>query len=146
MATPEEPPVLHTFEDILDRKYPVGSAARRALDERYRRESRILDISDGVYRVLARIPPRWPTAQDEIFGPTNWRGVGPVVAQFWSDVLDGLLHRFEYRRDADRMTYGNIAYGALDGLAWRFFDDAYVPTLRDARRRRARSKRRSVDE
>jgi hypothetical protein len=110
-------------------------------DRAVRRERQIMNFLGPIYTVLHHIPPRWPTAHDELMGPTNWVGVGPVVAQFWHDLLDGAISATFRRRDG--YDFRSIFYGALDGLAWRFFDDEYVPTLSDVRRRKAAGLRRA---
>lgn len=116
------------LSEVIDELYVPGTESRRVYEYHLARARRIGAITDIAYHAMHRIPPRWPTADDEVMGPTNWVGVGPVVAQFWFDVLNGLLYKFENRKTPDRDTFGHIFYSALDGLAWRFFDDEYVPT------------------
>jgi len=112
------------LSELTDERFPPGTAERRRYEYTKRRYGRILDITTAVYRGLHRIP-----------------GAGPVVAQFWHDILNGALTRFEDRREPERSSPGDIFYGALDGLAWRFFDDEYVPTWADVKSGRSGRKR-----
>lgn len=124
---------LRPLSELTDEWFPPGTAERRQYEYAKRRYSRILSVTGGVYRVLHRIPPRWVTVRDDEYGMHNYGGVGPVVAQFWHDILNGLLTRFEERRQPERSSLGDVFYNALDGLAWRFFDDEYVPTWADVK-------------
>jgi hypothetical protein len=125
---------LRSLSEWRDERYPPGTPERRQYDYLKRRYGRIMRITGPVYLALVRIPPRWITVRDDEYGMHNYAGVGPVVAQFWSDILDGLLQKFEARRDpTSGHELGNIFYSALDGLAWRFFNDEYVPTWSDVK-------------
>lgn len=126
-----------TLDSLVDEWYPPGTTSRRRFDYYGRRVRQIHRVESFVYRALIRIPPRWPTDYDEVFGPTNWVGVGPVVAQFWSDILGGFMNRFVFRKTEGDWTLGTIFYNALDGLAWRFMDDEYIPTWKDVRQGKA---------
>lgn len=108
---------------------PPGSDRRRDYEVRRRRERRIMQVTDRIYATLLRIPPRWSTMDDEYFGKMGWKGLGPVVAQFWHDYLDQWISAY-IRKEQD-FKWGDALYSVLDGLAWRFFDDEYVPTLTD---------------
>lgn len=114
---------LHKLSDIFDDMYPPGTQRRREFEYYKRRAGRIFAITGIAYRLLAQIPPR---------------SVGVAVAEFWTSILHGLLERFEARNSIDKTwSYPTIFYGALDGLAWRFFDDEYVPTWTDVKRGKA---------
>lgn len=105
------------LSEVIDERYPPGSEERRRHDYTMLREGRILRVTNGTYRALRRVPL-----------------AGPVAAQFWYDILGGILHRFENRNDPEYSDpAGDIFYGALDGLAWRFFNDEYVPTWSDVK-------------
>jgi hypothetical protein len=125
---------LHKWSDLIDERYPPGTAERRRFEYFGRRARRMNAITDRVYAWSLRLPFTWATVDDEYFGPMNHRGVGAVVGQYWADSIRGLLEWFEYRNDPDnRPTLGHVFYGALDGLAWRFFNDEYVPTWKDVK-------------
>lgn len=132
---------LKPLSDLVDEWYTPGSPARRQFDYFSRRQRRIMKVTGFVYRALHRIPPRWITLRDDQYGMHNYAGLGPVVAQFWHDILDGLLQRFEGRRGDDKSSLGDIFYNALDGLAWRFFNDEYVPTWSDVKEGRSGNRR-----
>lgn len=133
---------LHKLSDLIDEWYPPGTPERREHDRRTRKARRRMRLTSRIYSILLRIPPSKPTVTDE-YGQWNWVGVGPVVAQFWHDILDPILEAFDDRNEAGgrRFEPGSIFYNALDGLSWRFFDDAYVPTWQDLRRGKAGKKR-----
>lgn len=121
---------LRSWSDIIDEEYPPGSIERRRFDAYSVRVGRIDRLCTWVYRMLYRIPPRWVTWRDEEYGNHTYRGVGPVVAQFWHDILSQTLHVMD---GLDHASPGDVFYNALDGLAWRFFDDEYVPTWTDVK-------------
>lgn len=129
------------WRELIDERYPPGTQERREYEFHRRRIRRVNSITEKVYDVLFRIPPKWPTGYDEVFGPTRYRGIGPVVAQFWYDILGGILNSWIDRDLEGKATPRDIFYNALDGLAWRFFNDEYVPTWADVKRGQAGKRR-----
>ena len=123
---------FRSWSEVIDEKYPPGTQERRRFDYYDRRLGQVGLVTGFVYRALYRIPPRWVTLRDDEYGTHNYVGVGPVAAQFWSDILSGILERFAGLDDERGAR--SIFYGALDGLSWRFFDDEYVPTWADVKR------------
>src|SRR5664279_374760 len=74
------------------------------------------------------IPPRWDYAEpDIIYGQTyHYRhGLGHIAMCFWSDILEVLTDEHQPDQSA-RALAGQAFYNACDGLAFHYFDDAYV--------------------
>lgn len=137
-ADPAGPPILRSFDSYIDERYPPGSSERVRHDAavaRLHRQARIVQALTGW---MFTIPPRWEYASRDIIEGKEYRyyhGVGHIAACFWSDMADGLLFG---RHDRPIKNWlGSTLYSALDGLAFHYLDDAYVPHIADVGSRRA---------
>lgn len=129
---------LTSFNDILDERYPPGSPERAEFDALGDRLVKRNDRVRALTGWMGRIPPRWEYAEAEVIEGETYRfyhGVGHIAMCFWGDVLDSLLQESYGRGPTNRLK--SAFYGALDGLAFHYLDDAYVPTLTDLRNRSA---------
>lgn len=127
-----------SFNDYIDEQYPPGSPERASFDAYgdalAKRRARVSALTGW----LRFIPPRWQYAEPDVIDGVTYRyyhGVGHIAMCFWSDILDALLEESDGRSPARRAK--SAVYSALDGLAFHYLDDAYVPTLTDVRAGRA---------
>lgn len=105
------------FSDIIDRHYPPGTPARRAHDATMRRMRRKDRLLGRLLNWMYALPPRWPVTEPDD-AMTIYHGLGPLMQAFWWAYIDEGF------------------YGSLDMLSFHYFDDAYVPTLRQWRQRK----------
>lgn len=131
---PDGPPVWRSLDSLIDELFPPGTPARAHHDQalaRLRREGRIVRFLTGW---LFRLPLlRWEYTDPKIRDGRVIRfyhGLGHIAGCFWADMAEGLLFR-RRQHDSVRSWLGDTFYNALDGLAFHYFDDVYVPTIAD---------------
>ena len=123
---------LRSFDDLIDEHYPPGSPERAAFDAYGAAYRRRMDRVCTLTSWMRFIPPRWEYTEPEIIEGVTYRfhhGVGHIAMCFWGDMLESLTEEAYGRGPAGRLK--SAFYGALDGLAFHYLDDAYVPTLTD---------------
>lgn len=133
-ADPDGPPILRSFDSYIDERYPPGTPARARHDAAVARLHRQNRIVHALTSWMFAIPPRWEYASRDIIEGKeyrNYHGIGHIAACFWSDIAEGLLFERHDRPIKDWL--GGTLYSALDGLAFHYLDDAYVPHIADVR-------------
>lgn len=118
------------WEDVVEERYGhLGEPKREAFEHHRRvwaeRHDRINRRAERLTGWMYRLPPRWVHLSDQ-FGHIEYWGLGPLLCQFWYDFAFAIADGLEERQRPD---LGQAFYAAADGLAWRFLDDMYVPTL-----------------
>ena len=126
-------PLGDSLDQMTEERYgPRGTPAREAFEAYGDRLARRNEIVHRLTHWLARIPPRWQYAEPEVIEGDIYRfyhGVGHIAECFWADVLDQLLAGRNDRSIGRWLA--SVGYLTLDGLAFHYFDDAYVPWPRE---------------
>jgi hypothetical protein len=146
---PDGPPILRSFDSLIDERFPPGSPERAGHDARLERLKRERRLVRRLTDWLLELPIlRWEYAEPDVFDGEvirHYHGLGHLASCFWDEVLTGLLHR-RYYHSSEAWLLGTWSK-TLDGLAFHYLDDAYVPTISDVRagvagRRQASCRRR----
>jgi hypothetical protein len=113
------------WEDIKnDLIGPPGSEARIAFEKESERWKKKQDRLDKIFGWMKAIPPYFPAdiAADG-YNNAYWKGLGPLMFLFWRTLVDEGF------------------YGTLDMLAFHYFNDDYVLTLKDIRKNRQEARK-----
>lgn len=139
---PDEP--LVSLDNLTDELFgPEGTPERERMERYSRNLRRRWRRAERLTSWLRHIPPRWVYATDEFNSETikYYHGIGHIAYVFWSDVvedLDEAAQRLAHRGFKGANWKSALAwkfYSLLDGLAFHYLDDAYVPTIADVQQR-----------
>jgi len=112
---------MGAMKEYLDERIgPPGSKERIEFDESVERIKRKDRALDRIFGWMKRIPPHLPADRDEDGWDYHyWYGLGPLMYLFWHSL-------------ADERSF----HGTLDMLAFHYFDDKWVPTITEVRKRK----------
>jgi hypothetical protein len=110
-----------SWRDILDTSIgPPGSKERIKFDKECERLACKDRWLDRIFGWMKRVPLRQRLKVNENGWPENyWYGLGPLMYLFWRTLADE-----------------RSMWGTLDMLAFHYFDDKWVPTLTEVRKRK----------